>query len=859
MTVRKSTTITPLHSPKRSGICIPRDTRTSRLLRRLRPRSLGNPFHSSTIPRGESESLLDEPELISRIVEVAEPITESPHPVHTDGAATLEQSVQATTTFDDGSPDAEQGSNVIPSPRLSSTIYTLEDFTHIDIVSGEADRRSFSISRDQPATVSPQGHHDRIGCTGTPVRLGDNLVDGSLIVPNPYCVIDPPNAIENDPNLGHSALISGKSLALDLNDTSEFTGSYTSAEEQQQHEVAETGVLLQENQRLLAEVRELRDALSKQSSPPNSQDEARPGGQGSVQRSARNGKPKRPLVLSSVIQDVTLRDLVLKRTFKRHSRTSSTTDTGTITLDTPLSAAQATHFTQVMDDIAAKNLPLPIVICAVCHLPKFKHKDANSPKGGSYLSEIVALSPGVPVKLEDFNPIWSTTDCCRKFVCNTCLSAAVVEGIRHHWWYDLAHVDSPWLKCPVPCCTYSLPLQYNLDILDTLEELGVPNAVAYTQQFERANQLRSALQALPSWPGKREARLAIALHDRLVKHTSMRPLLENVSTNTDTNTMPPRVELLPIDTADGQATLQIPIFTHLLRPRVPRDCIVCAETHDEFTSGYPQLWNRAIKGFTGEWTWRILFFPTAEILPDCQHEFHICRNCLATHISTQIESQSRNAVDNIACPTPDCSHKFTHAEIRNLASPETFAKYDRYAVLNTISLLSNFRWCLREGCTFGSLYDDPSTTSTQSVSSHDPNHILCTECTFSMCYTCQTPWHHSLTCAEYESLRAHGDPRYMHTQKWISQNTKGCPGADCGVPVQKGSGCFHMTCSECKHEFCWECLANWDDIVVYGRFRLEGHRVGCYFRGEDAVPPTQVLGRDLERGLTRLGAGPVAA
>ncbi|KAJ1328244.1 ariadne-1 [Microdochium nivale] len=129
--------------------------------------------------------------------------------------------------------------------------------------------------------------------------------------------------------------------------------------------------------------------------------------------------------------------------------------------------------------------------------------------------------------------------------------------------------------------------------------------------------------------------------------------------------------------------------------------------------------------------------------------------------------------------------------------------------------------------------------------------INCHACRFTMCYTCQTPWHSGLTCAQAEALRQHGDPQPLRTQSWLDAHTKRCPGSGCGFALQKGEGCFHMTCPSCAAQFCWECLADWTGIVVDGRFRREGHAEGCYFRGENAVPPTQIMGRTVERGLRR--------
>jgi hypothetical protein len=63
-----------------------------------------------------------------------------------------------------------------------------------------------------------------------------------------------------------------------------------------------------------------------------------------------------------------------------------------------------------------------------------------------------------------------------------------------------------------------------------------------------------------------------------------------------------------------------------------------------------------------------------------------------------------------------------------------------------------------------------------------------------MCYSHQIPWHEDLTCAEWDSLREHGDPGFKQTQDWLSSNTKACPGSNCGINITKGEACFHMTC-----------------------------------------------------------------
>ena len=69
------------------------------------------------------------------------------------------------------------------------------------------------------------------------------------------------------------------------------------------------------------------------------------------------------------------------------------------------------------------------------------------------------------------------------------------------------------------------------------------------------------------------------------------------------------------------------------------------------------------------------------------------------------------------------------------------------------------------------------------------------------------------------------------TKMWLKLNTKNCP--KCKKPIQKNSGCMHMTCSSCKHQFCWICLA---DDPGYSHTGGGGQAASCNrFDGADAA------------------------
>lgn len=92
----------------------------------------------------------------------------------------------------------------------------------------------------------------------------------------------------------------------------------------------------------------------------------------------------------------------------------------------------------------------------------------------------------------------------------------------------------------------------------------------------------------------------------------------------------------------------------------------------------------------------------------------------------------------------------------------------------------------------------------------------CPACLSNFCGNCGLVSHVPATCDEIRRWSALGG--YMETadtdkdtQRLIFMNSKPCPGRNCTYPIERAEGCLHMTCSRCKHQFCWNCLRPWPD------------------------------------------------
>ncbi|KAF5594082.1 e3 ubiquitin ligase ARI7 [Fusarium pseudoanthophilum] len=132
------------------------------------------------------------------------------------------------------------------------------------------------------------------------------------------------------------------------------------------------------------------------------------------------------------------------------------------------------------------------------------------------------------------------------------------------------------------------------------------------------------------------------------------------------------VELYSID--DGRKTLQVPIFTQLLRlEKTPIDCVLCAESIYNISYDAVDEWIEVCTEFDGDWVWKISRFPKI-LRARCIHKIDFCTSCLQKHIGYQVEQLDKSACDDIRCPSLTCQRLLTYEEVQLYAQKEAFAK-----------------------------------------------------------------------------------------------------------------------------------------------------------------------------------------
>eukprot|EP01112_Ceratiomyxa_fruticulosa_P017100 TRINITY_DN5267_c0_g1_i1.p1 TRINITY_DN5267_c0_g1~~TRINITY_DN5267_c0_g1_i1.p1 ORF type:complete len:652 (+),score=121.35 TRINITY_DN5267_c0_g1_i1:1419-3374(+) len=175
----------------------------------------------------------------------------------------------------------------------------------------------------------------------------------------------------------------------------------------------------------------------------------------------------------------------------------------------------------------------------------------------------------------------------------------------------------------------------------------------------------------------------------------------------------------------------------------------------------------------------------------CLHLF--CLECWQTFLITKINEGKTD----ITCPGHNCPVHVEDSHVHKLVDDSYYSKYVSFVTRSFIQDNKEIvKWCPTPGCG----------NAVRMVSNNGNSSIVSCDCGYSFCFSCHREAHSPATCEQLKAWeeKSRDDSETGH---WVTANTKGC--IKCGVNVEKNGGCNHMTCPQCKTEYCWVCMKPW--------------------------------------------------
>mmetsp|Transcript_7109 Transcript_7109/g.27237 ORF Transcript_7109/g.27237 Transcript_7109/m.27237 type:complete len:504 (-) Transcript_7109:214-1725(-) len=183
--------------------------------------------------------------------------------------------------------------------------------------------------------------------------------------------------------------------------------------------------------------------------------------------------------------------------------------------------------------------------------------------------------------------------------------------------------------------------------------------------------------------------------------------------------------------------------------------------------------------------------PSEAVQLACKHAF--CVDCYGGYLNNKIGDGP--AAVYARCPEAKCNCLVPEALFQRLLTPDNLRKYERYLLSSFVDISKNMRWCPAPNC-------DKAARGDGAV-----KDVSC-DCGRWFCFKCGEDAHSPASC-DHLALWQEKCQNESETANWIIANTKKCP--QCQTRIEKNQGCNHMTCSRCKHEFCWICMGSWSD------------------------------------------------
>lgn len=170
----------------------------------------------------------------------------------------------------------------------------------------------------------------------------------------------------------------------------------------------------------------------------------------------------------------------------------------------------------------------------------------------------------------------------------------------------------------------------------------------------------------------------------------------------------------------------------------------------------------------------------------CGHNKY-CTKCLKELTKANLKDKS---LTSVRCPHSTCKQPLCESDIRSITknSMETLAAFADAGTNDVLNTHPHAKRCPTADCPYAFINDGQYAQTMQ-----------CPSCTQSYCTRCLINHPKKVSC-ELAKKNRPIDPK---TSDWLQNHTKKCP--SCTTRIEKNSGCDHMTCKKCNHEFCWKC------------------------------------------------------
>ncbi|XP_073986313.1 linear Ubiquitin E3 ligase isoform X3 [Rhodnius prolixus] len=185
---------------------------------------------------------------------------------------------------------------------------------------------------------------------------------------------------------------------------------------------------------------------------------------------------------------------------------------------------------------------------------------------------------------------------------------------------------------------------------------------------------------------------------------------------------------------------------------------------------------------------------------ECDHR--CCFDCAKNYFTLQITERSINDCVCPFCKEPELGKLGEDQVLDYFSNLDIFLKavvqekihelFQRKLRDRTLMQDPNFKWCVK--CSSGYIANPRQT------------RLICPDCKTITCAKCGRPWekeHEKMTCQEYSAWKEFNDPENQ-LARHLDENGVTCPKCNNRYVLAKG-GCMHLTCPQCKYEFCSGC------------------------------------------------------